>query len=409
MNSVDFTSSGNFENGILDCFPFYKYDIRDAQRELLTGIESAIQKGKNVIIIQAPTGVGKSAISYAVLRYSDDGYVCTGTKALQEQYLADFEALLTVKGRSNYDCLESTKLGVKCDKGQCQVIEGYKCNRKPSLKKTDYPAYFSKRDNLLKYWYGNPKDPVRCPYMAAKAAALNNFAVIHNYKYILTEANFIGEFTKRKVMISDEGHNIESQIIDFIKVPITKKILDTVNRYHTINPIDFAVIDKKCDNAYKLKFHASWLMDLNIAIVNALEKIKLLYEQVLQEKLDLETEYKWLKLKSSVEDEEKRDLADRIDAKNLRLNDLLDDRNKLENLQNHQIAFFLKDISEHLDNWVVLESFTNLGAISKIEFQPIFISQYALGKYFRLGEINIIMSATILDYKKVLLILGYLW
>jgi ATP-dependent DNA helicase DinG len=91
------TSSGNFEESILNCFPFYKYDIRDAQRELLKGIESAIQRRKKVIIIQAPTGVGKSAISYAVMRYFDDGYVCTGTKALQEQYLTDFEALLLLK------------------------------------------------------------------------------------------------------------------------------------------------------------------------------------------------------------------------------------------------------------------------------------------------------------------------
>jgi ATP-dependent DNA helicase DinG len=92
----------SLDRSIISCFPYDKYGIREAQRKVLEGIDMAIQAGKNYIIIQAPTGVGKSAISYALLRYFEEGYVCTGTKALQDQYLGDFETLLTVKGRNNF-------------------------------------------------------------------------------------------------------------------------------------------------------------------------------------------------------------------------------------------------------------------------------------------------------------------
>jgi ATP-dependent DNA helicase DinG len=215
------------EESILACFPA-RFAPRPQQIKVLNDIEKAITRGKKYIVIQAPTGVGKSVISYTVLRWSDNGYVCTGTKTLQEQYLTEYEELLTVKGRSNFECLERED-GMTCDKGKCQILE-MNCERKPSLKISHFLAYYSERDGHTKYWTGPPGQPVRCPYWKQKADALNNFAVAPNYDYILSESNYVGEFRQRKVLISDEGHNVETKIIYFIKVPISKDVLDIINK-----------------------------------------------------------------------------------------------------------------------------------------------------------------------------------
>ena len=245
---------------ILGCFPD-RFPPRPQQVKVINDIEKAIAKGKKYILVQAPTGVGKSAISYAVLKWSDNGYVCTGTKTLQEQYLAEYPQLLTVKGRSNFECLE--REGNKsCEEGNCQVLKT-QCDRKPTLKTTPYPAYFSNRDGLTKYWNGLPGRPIRCPYWVQKANALNNFAVAPNYDYILTESNFIGEFQQRKVLISDEGHNIEPKIIEFIKVPISVEVLDIINKYLQGDKVQFVYSDSNKPNFEKLRLHAAWLKGLN--------------------------------------------------------------------------------------------------------------------------------------------------
>jgi Rad3-related DNA helicase len=84
------------EENILDFFPYEKYPIRDAQRTAIQGIEKALAEGKKYIFIQGPTGFGKSALAYTLLRYFGEGYVCTSSIALQEQYLRDFNTLLKV-------------------------------------------------------------------------------------------------------------------------------------------------------------------------------------------------------------------------------------------------------------------------------------------------------------------------
>ena len=48
-------------------FPFDK--PRHNQREIIEKIISAYENGKKYVVLNAPTGIGKSAIGYAVARY----------------------------------------------------------------------------------------------------------------------------------------------------------------------------------------------------------------------------------------------------------------------------------------------------------------------------------------------------
>jgi len=98
---------------LIDNFPRFKHYPKEQQiyprKEqlyILNEVEDLINRGYKTIFIQAPPGVGKSAITVAILRHYG-GYICTSTKSLQNQYLQDFPELVLVKGRSNYRCVSS--------------------------------------------------------------------------------------------------------------------------------------------------------------------------------------------------------------------------------------------------------------------------------------------------------------
>ena len=61
--------------------------------------------GYKYIVLEAPTGFGKSPVAIAVGRTLGTSYICSATKDLQTQYTNDFPYLRAIKGMGNYDCL----------------------------------------------------------------------------------------------------------------------------------------------------------------------------------------------------------------------------------------------------------------------------------------------------------------
>ena len=76
---------------------------RNTQIKLINKINLAINEGYKNIILEAGTGIGKSAIATTLANMYDDSYILTMTKQLQKQYLDDFgEMLVEIKGKGNY-------------------------------------------------------------------------------------------------------------------------------------------------------------------------------------------------------------------------------------------------------------------------------------------------------------------
>ena len=70
-------------------FPFQ--EPRNNQREVIEKIIQSYENGKKYVILNAPTGSGKSAIGLTVARYYTCSYFLTSQKVLQEQYYKDFK------------------------------------------------------------------------------------------------------------------------------------------------------------------------------------------------------------------------------------------------------------------------------------------------------------------------------
>ena len=83
-------------------FPFPT--LREKQSLVLKEISTGFASGHKYIILEAPTGFGKSPVAIAVALTLGTNYICTSTKDLQSQYVRDFPFLKIAKGKNNFSC-----------------------------------------------------------------------------------------------------------------------------------------------------------------------------------------------------------------------------------------------------------------------------------------------------------------
>ena len=173
-------------------FPFKTY--RKGQKEAIEKAKAAFKKGKRFVVIEAPTGSGKSAIAVTLAREAKSSYVLTAQKILQEQYIRDFPDLSLMKGRSNYPCLVAPTHAAAAP-----CIAGRR---------------FAECDG--------------CPYFVTKETAIAANNTIMNYAYYLAELNYSGGFTPRELLVLDEAHNAEAALMSFVGVTLSDTAMTRV-------------------------------------------------------------------------------------------------------------------------------------------------------------------------------------
>jgi ATP-dependent DNA helicase DinG len=77
---------------------------RENQSHVLNEITNAFSSDYKYILLEAPTGFGKSPVAIAVARTLGRSYICTSTKDLQSQYARDFPFLKVAQGKNNFIC-----------------------------------------------------------------------------------------------------------------------------------------------------------------------------------------------------------------------------------------------------------------------------------------------------------------
>ena len=179
---------------------------------------------KKHIILEAPTGTGKTVIAYMVnfcMQKIEENkfqsYLLTSSKILQDQIEADKEkfnfndnTLAILKGTSNYACLPI----------------------KPESYKNRYCKGMSADAISLLSCYQN------CPYLVARSKAVSAQIAVMNYAYYLTTIqNSYGNFTGRRLTISDECHLLPTIVNDLFNFDLNgyriclSKIIDLLNGF----------------------------------------------------------------------------------------------------------------------------------------------------------------------------------
>ena len=183
-------------------FPFS--EIRPKQQNIINKINN--NPDKRYIIIEAETGVGKSAVAVTACKDGNKGYIVTSTKQLQNQYMSDFynQSITSVKGRNNYRCYFEDRL--TCNNGYCLI------NHKQSTE--------CKKEHL-------------CPYYNARNRGLKSDIFLTSYKYFLKATDNPNTFLPRGTVVFDECHLLESILVESFEITLSLKDLD--NKYNILD------------------------------------------------------------------------------------------------------------------------------------------------------------------------------
>jgi len=217
-----------FNENLHKHFPHGEY--REYQKDSITYIDYYFKMGVKTIILESPTGSGKSAVAMTLALNSDNAFVLTSQKILQDQYTKDFcdnPKVKVLKGKTNYVCTK--RLNTNCAEGQVLVN---KCS--------------------------DPKTNEHCTYVRARNEALRAKAMLLNYNYYFSAIELMG---KRELLICDEAHKFESILMQHTEFTLSTNKLKKYNS-------DFNIPDYKTIEEY-----LEWLDDLRQDLLHGIDTL----------------------------------------------------------------------------------------------------------------------------------------
>jgi ATP-dependent DNA helicase DinG len=189
---------------IRDHFPFSD-KIRPAQEKALAAIARARSLRKKFVLLELPTGTGKSAVAIAAAKWAstwgNGAYILSPQKSLTAQYMRDFArcGLVELRGRASYRCRDF--------KTDCEI--GGNLRGKDATTCLD------------------------CPYKAAKYDFVSRKMGVTNFDYFLAETLYSGQLPRRSMLVIDEAHNLEQKVLGFTDFEI---LPSTLHRYSVAIP-----------------------------------------------------------------------------------------------------------------------------------------------------------------------------
>jgi Rad3-related DNA helicase len=178
---------------ILEYFPLPT--PRPGQVQALNYVQDVTAKGFRDIVLECPTGTGKTALAATIAAWSRDnldidkkfqpgGYILVQQKVLQDQIEAELNRLgsqtpaALIKASIEYDCPQFKRCSVGMMDRRCPQI---------SLG--------------------------ACSYKQAKGRFLTAPIAVTNYAYFFTERRYVGQVEARHVLILDESHNLSNTLL----------------------------------------------------------------------------------------------------------------------------------------------------------------------------------------------------
>jgi ATP-dependent DNA helicase DinG len=350
---------------------FFPLDyVRPTQDKVLDELDQALKSDYKFIFLEAPTGFGKSAVAVTLARFLGSSHICTSTKDLQTQYNRDFPYLSEVKGRNNFPCIIKEDMGIResCEYGPCLKDDDFDCLYKTRMSDYDVKSEGTIYENIdinkyaLKKYYDKAKEHSQlvkiewqpCHYYHQKWISIKSSHTIYNYKYFLSDLFYSSGVNKRKLLILDEAHTLESEVSSFKNIIFSKESL--VRFFPKINLPDNKQTDVETwiDFCTGLKEQFTRYVEKSANILGSGDNSQ-----------DMHVSEKNL-----------------IDAINYEKN----------------LFTFLEDLRINKENWLVTNITKNEidNKLSRIKLEPLVVSSY-FTDIFDKGSISLLMSATILS------------
>jgi len=234
--------------------PLHFHPLRDIQKQVLGPMMEAVNEGYRNIVVECPTGSGKSALAKTIAQaFGVPSYIVTHLKGLQAQYLKEMPYMKSVMGRGNYDCLLDVEPG--CDDvkvaeealaratdkspetctaalAPCKYAKGFKCTKmipKNEMGQFDYTA----DSNSM------------CSYYGALTKAQNAMYFVGNTAYMMAMNKSGKVLPQRPFMIVDEAHQLANNMMSFHSLTVSQRMLEKLFRLPTQQDIQNAKSEKK--------------------------------------------------------------------------------------------------------------------------------------------------------------------
>jgi Rad3-related DNA helicase len=406
--------------------------------EICTGFDSDYE----YILLEAPTGFGKSPVAIATALTLGSSYICTSTKDLQTQYSRDFKYLKVAKGMSNFPCLVKEdfikngtfRCGVcvsddvnECyhttvEYGPCMSNESFKdsgckyrtfskdykiSNKGTTIENVfidyDITNYYQKEYSQwlhLENLRGKRRAWRPCEYFDQLNAALTSSHSIFNYSNFLALLPNKKVLPPRKLLVLDEGHLLETEIVKYRGVSISKR---RWKRYiPNLKIIDYGYddIEKWIDFLIELETDMLGLIG-NSQLVESLSisrRVKYNWKNNMSAKLKSKNKKRVVGASEIFESDEQ--IADKYDENISKRSSSIGEELAVEAMRDtEKLTRAINNILSNTKNWIVSEIRRENYEIVRIELKPLDPSSYCKDIFEKCTK-TLIMSATILDSKE---------
>lgn len=202
------------EQAVDDVWPAPGY--RDHQKEAIVDILANLYiADKDVVLLSAPTGAGKSLILHAVISVvktvcNRDAFFTTPLNALIDQVNNDDfmnDDVVTLKGKNNYNCVNPVDMNTPVDTAICQRQSEFDCEYKEQH-----------------YENGG------CPYYGRKAVAMHHPEVVTNMAYLMANSMIPEEHAlpSSELLVVDECQSTEDFGLNFVGFVAGKRTIPVV-------------------------------------------------------------------------------------------------------------------------------------------------------------------------------------
>lgn len=403
----------------------------------------AFNSGYKYVILEAPTGFGKSAVAIALALSFGSSYICTSTKDLQTQYSNDFPYVKAAKGKNNFPCLlkqdfvdnGTYQCGIcassnpsECyhttvEYGHCMTNESFKedgCKYRTFAK--DYRIIYERTKDEKVYidnetaqayqkqyseWLPISKLNVQrhwkpCEYFNQLNIALASSHSIFNYSIFLALLPYNKRLSEKELLVLDEGHLLETEIVKFRGLSISKK---RWKRYLG----NFDIVDYGYDSVERW---INFLINLETNMLSAIGNDSLAsildternikFDYYRSRKTLSENQYRKKRIVSAAElFESDEDIARKYADAEIASKDIktLGEEIAVDAVKDtERLTRTINSILANPKNWIISDIKKDKYKVEKVELKPLDISPYCKA-IFEKGSKALIMSATILNYK----------
>ena len=418
-------------------FPFPSQ--RHNQEKVLNEICNAFNSGYKYVILEAPTGFGKSPVAIAVALSLGSSYICTSTKDLQTQYSKDFPYLKVAKGKNNFACLvkedfirNGTYRCGSCassdadecyhttvEYGPCMTDDSfrdsgckyrtftkdYKINKKGTKEEDVFIDNITKKHHQKEYSQWLPVQTLKdqreewmpCEYFDQLNMALASSHSIFNYSIFLSLLPHKKSLPERELLVLDEGHLLETEIVKYRGLTISKR---RWRRYiHDMKMVDYGYdnIERWIDFLIQLETKMLTLTGNSDLIESFSIERKVKYSYNRKKISSLKDRKKTVSASELFDSDE--EIAQKYDASSQGSISSLGDELAVDATRDvERLTRTINNILANPKNWIVSEIIKESYEVVKVELKPLDISTYCKSVFEKCSK-TLIMSATILNHK----------